>query len=315
MKRISELPKVSSIANNDRFLLDSKDPSGAGARSISFFDLVRSSNNDYNVYQSLDDQNIPVGLRRQIFRGNSLNTISKPTEDGTDVKMNPTAVMPEFWNNIDNGSFKGMFIGDYWTFNKTNTAVGDISNIKWRIVDFDYWYGTGDIACTKHHVVIMPDVPLYEHNMNDTDTTTGGYMGSKMYTEGLNQAKQTANIAFGSEHILNHRECLTNAVTNGYTSGSTWVNSTVELPNETMIHGSHFFSNILANASSVDTVQLAAMQIDPHSISMIRTAYWLRDVVSSDVFAVVSMGRRANRKLANTQNGVRPVFGICKANA
>jgi len=50
--------------------------------------------------------------------------------------------------------------------------------------------------------------------MNDTNITTDGYTGSKMYLEGLEQAKATINSVFGT-HVLTHRKYLCNAVTDG----------------------------------------------------------------------------------------------------
>ena len=82
---------------------------------------------------------------------------------------------------IQNGSFDDIFLGDYWV----------ISGLTYRVADFDYWYRCGDTDFTNHHLVIVPDTNMYTHAMNDTNITEGGYVGSKMYTEGLTQAKNT----------------------------------------------------------------------------------------------------------------------------
>lgn len=74
-------------------------------------------------------------------------------------------------------------------------------------MDFDYWYDCGDTAFTKPHLVIMPDKPLYNAQMNATNITTGGYVGSEMYKKNLAQAKTLAASAFGNL-ILSHREHL-----------------------------------------------------------------------------------------------------------
>lgn len=72
-----------------------------------------------------------------------------------------------------------MFLGDYW----------NIGGRIWRIVDMDYWYNCGDTAFTSHHLVIMPDEALYNAQMNTTNVTTGGYVGSEMYKKNLENAK------------------------------------------------------------------------------------------------------------------------------
>ena len=146
------------------------------------------------------NSNIPIfsnaGSHNGIFHGKNLGT----------------SVTQKQWTAIQNGTFDDLYIGDYWV----------IGGVNWRIAAFDYYYNTGDTAFAKHHAVIVPDASLYSHNMNDTNTTTGGYVGSKMYTEGLEQAKTQIQNAFGASHVLTHRLFLTNATTNGYASGGEW---------------------------------------------------------------------------------------------
>lgn len=153
-----------------------------------------------------------VIMRRNIYRGKNLGT----------------SVTPAQKTAITTGTFEDMYVGDYWVIN----------GVIWRIADINYWYNCGDTSFTKNHLVMVPDSPLYATKMNETDITTGGYVGSKMYTEGLNQAKTTIQTAF-RDLLLTHREILINAVTNGYPSGGAWLNSTVELMNEIMVYGSY----------------------------------------------------------------------------
>jgi hypothetical protein len=159
----------------------------------------------------------------------------------------------------------------------------------------------------------MPDKPLYNAQMNETNITTGGYVGSKMYKENLSQAKTLAASAFGNL-ILTHREHLTNAVTNGYPSGGSWYDSTLELPNEIMMYGSHVFApsgngTIIPNRYTISKTQLALFSVVPKLISN-RATFWLRDVVSSACFARVSYGGNAGSNYASGSGGVRPVFAI-----
>lgn len=206
---------------------------------------------------------------------------------------------------IRNGTFDDLYVGDYWLIN----------NIYYSIVDIDYWWNTGDKRCNTHHLVIMPDRPLYNHVMNDTNITTGGYVNSKMYKEGLEQAKTTINNIFGSSYILNHREYLTNAVTDGHPSGGAWFDSTIELPNEIMIYGSYIFTpshtgnGAIPSLYTVNTSQLSGMRIWKANINR-NINYWLRDVVSASHFAFVTHAGHAARDSASVAIGVRPVFGI-----
>lgn len=221
-----------------------------------------------------------------------------------------TSVTSERWDAIQNGTFDGLFLGDYWTIN----------GVDYIIAAFDYWLNTGDTPCTKHHVVVVPRNQLYTYKFNPTDTTEGGYTGSDLYKNGLTQAKQMVTAAFGSAHILTHREYLVNVVTNGKPTGTDWYDSTIELMNENMVYGGRQFSpmpdgatdprNTLRNYT-VDKSQLPLFRLAPW-IDLVPTQwYWLRDVVSANNFAHVSGDGNAACDGASFPMGVRPVVGIC----
>ena len=206
---------------------------------------------------------------------------------------------------ISSGNFTDMFIGDYWIIN----------DVTWRIASFDYWYRCGDTEdLTTHHVVIVPDSRLYSHVMNDTNITTGGYVGSKMYTEGLEQAKTTIKEAFGEANILTHKEYLTNATSNGYASAGAWYDSTVDLMNEIMVYGCHVHTpandgTTIPTNHTVDKSRLPLFAFRPDLISN-RKWYWLRDVVSATHFAYVDTLGVTSYCSPGESLGVRPVFGI-----
>ena len=229
-----------------------------------------------------------AGSHNSIYRGNNLGS----------------AVTENQWSAIQAGTFDDLYIGDYWMINEIN----------WRIAAFDYFYNCGDTAFTKHHIVIVPDTNLYSHKMNDTNITTGAYVGSKMYTEGLEQAKTTIQNAFGSEHVLSHRIYLSNAVSNGKASAGAWADSTVDLMCEHMVYGSGIFSPVsdgstVPNNYRVEKSQLPLFAHNPKMIG-IRSTWWLRDVITSAYFANVSNYGNANYYNASTDYGVRPAFCI-----
>lgn len=228
-----------------------------------------------------------------------------------------TALTSEQSKAIRAGTFDDMFIGDYWTINGYN----------WRIAHFDYWYRCGDTDCTTHHAVIVPDTPLYTAQMHNTssgayesgttaNTTEGGYVGSDMYKTNLAKAKTMFTTAFGSGHILTHREHLTNAVTNGKPSGGTWCDSNVELMNENMVYGSHIFApasdgSTVPNNYTTSRGQLALFHLEPRFIHANRDYWcWLRDVVSAMAFADVGHDGVAYYHNASVVAGVRPACPI-----
>lgn len=230
-----------------------------------------------------------AGSHNSIYRGKNLGSSVSSTQ----------------WTSIQNGTFNDLYIGDYWV----------IGGVNWRIAAFDYYYTTGDSSFTKHHVVIVPDTSLYTHNMNDTNITTGAYAGSKMHTEGLEQAKTTINNAFGSSHVLSHRIYLNNATSNGRVSTGEWYDSTVDLMCEHMVYGCGVFSPVSDGSSvpsnyRIEKSQLPLFTLDPTKMHNRGASYWLRDVVSSASFANVNGYGRAASYGASNALGVRPAFCI-----
>ena len=230
-----------------------------------------------------------AATHNMIYRGKNLGS-SLTAEQATAIKA---------------GTFKDIYLGDYW----------QIGGVDYLAAGFDYWYQCGDTACTTHHVVIIPRNHLYTYHMNASNTTEGGYVGSDMYKNGLTQAKTTFNSAFGSAHILNHREHLTNAVSNGRPSGGTWYDSTVELPNENMMYGSHIFAPAsdgtdIPNNYTISKSQLPLFRLAPW-LSFTRSYWcWLRDVVSAAYFADAGDNGDCGSNFASYEAGVRPVAGL-----
>ena len=188
-----------------------------------------------------------------------------------------TSVTAEQWAAINEGTFDDLYIGDYWVINGVN----------WRIAAFE---------------------------MNSSNITTGGYIGSEMYTTNLADAKTLINNAFGSAHILNHRQYHTTTVANGRPSAGSWFDSTVELMNEQNVYGGKFFAPTSDGSTvpalyTIDKSQFPLFALEPSRITNGAT-YWLRDVVSAAVFAYVYGCGFAGYYGASVSRGVRPAFSI-----
>lgn len=212
-------------------------------------------------------------------------------------------VTEEQYAAISAGTFDDLYIGDYWT----------IGGVNYRIAAFDYYLNSGDTACTTHHVVLVPDTCLYNAAMNSTATTTGGYVGSAMYKNNLNQAKTTIKSAF-SDHVLKHRIRLTNAVAQGIASDSAWCDSEVDLMCEHMVYGSGIFSPVsngidVPDNFLVEKTQLPLFQHE-HSRICSNDSWWLRDVIAGNLFADVYKTGSADQSNAYNLYGVRPAFCI-----
>ena len=271
---LSELTQINELVSGNKLLVGTTDGNKAIAAEDALFAML--------------DGFAPVELRRVLFRGKNLGTALTAVQKAA----------------IKDGSFKGMFLGDYWS----------IGGRIWRIVDMDYWYNCGDTAFTSHHLVIMPDEALYNAQMNTTNVTTGGYVGSAMYKSNLANAKTIVNAAFQGS-VLTHREYLCNAVANGRPSGGAWFDSSIELPNEPMMYGHLHFSptsdgSTVPSIYTISKTQLALFMVCPRFIVNRSYNQWLRDVVSSANFAIVDLLGYASYYYASASRGVRPVFPV-----
>ena len=230
-----------------------------------------------------------AGAHNSIFRGKFLSS----------------SVTAAQYAAIKAGTFDDLFIGDYWTIN----------GINWRIAAFDYYLGSGSAALTTHHAVIVPDTGLDIQKMNDSNVTTGGYVGSKMYTTNLATARSKVNSAF-SGHVLKHDFHLSNAVTNGKVTGSTDVQQDVVLMSERNVYGQSIMSSECNDGSAspgwytYDRTQFPLFLLAPEFIQKERNYYWLRDVVSASSFARVDTYGYASWTSAGYSFRVRPAFSI-----
>lgn len=283
IKKISELEELESLNNND--VVPIVDTTNGKTKKVLLSKLL----------SGLIPQN--AGAHNSIYRG----------QDITDLFYDGTLS-----EQIAAGTFDDIFVGDY--------IIGKNSNRKYLVADLDYRLHCGDTECTTHHVLMIPEKVMGTAKMNDTNITTGAYLGSKMYTEYLEPFKTVIKNDFETDHILTHRNYFANAVTNGYESAGTWNNSDIELMNELMVYGSNIFHNIingtnLPTSHTIDKSQLSLFRLDKSKIVAFNDAgdrnwYWLRDVVSSPLFAYVTTYGLAGYYYASSVSGVRPAFLI-----
>lgn len=254
--------------------------------------------NEIFAYTKVLKESSGAGLHNSLYRGKNIGTSLSSAQSSA----------------IRAGTFDDMWIGDFWV----------IGGVTYRIADFDYYLHSGDTECTTHHVVVVPDTTLYTAQMNTTDTTAGGYVGSAMYKTSLASAKTTFTNAFGSGHILTHREFLINAVKDGVPGGGAWYDSTVELMDERMVYGATQWDSGHPDGSvakpwdtgkffmySVSCKQLNLFRLRPDLMvagtGSNRKWWWLRNVVSAACFArVASPGHCSNNGASNSGGGVRP---------
>lgn len=277
---------------------------------------TKISKMDSFLYGYLDAV-VPLEMRRNIWRGKNLGSSMGPSGGWIHT-------------NIANGTFKGLFLGDYWE------VVDQFDNTKThmlRIVDFDYWYGTGRSGheCTRHHVVVMPDQPFYSGKLFDTlndeddDSYNKGYYSSKANVGGQNSMVSAFDTPVFNCGVLGHDEPMVKLVgkTKGVPLDVGYQEVNAILPNEMMIFGcpvsmvtndGDLYSinanqNVYATIIINDTTQLSAFRINRKLINS-GVNYWLRDNASSISFSLVDKYGFANSARRDLSAGMRPVIAL-----
>lgn len=218
--------------------------------------------------------------------------------------------------NIQNGTFHDMFIGDYFTINGSSYVIADIN----------YKKGHGDTISLGNHLLLMPTdwskTPTQKlapdnkttHYMNDTDTTAGGFAGTKLYKTYLPQIQQKLEADFGS-HLVQFREVVSTHVDDsGAPDQAEWRDAKAMIPSEVMIFGTMVNGNN-KNGSwynvGDDACQLALMRLNSEERNFHRSNIWLRDIHSASEFADASSNGVASWGVASDPwHGVRAFFLI-----
>ena len=213
-------------------------------------------------------------MHRNIFRGKHLG--ESITEEQLEV--------------IRDGSFADLYVGDYW----------EINGVKYRIADVNYWKNVGypeSEKVQKPHILIVPDTVLGSGQMHTSNSTYGGYRNSEMKSTRLNNIAKTLPDTFKSL-LLTHRMF----------SDGAWINASVDLMSEVMVHGTYICTDN-SNKQTSDTQQLALFQLAPE-LKTIGVNYWLRNVAGSQTYTLISQYGDASSDMATSTYGVRPVFAV-----
>lgn len=227
---------------------------------------------------------------------------------------------------IADGSFSDIYIGDYFTLS------GDIANVpcfveqigddgakslvestqtvnydtKFRIAGLDTYLNTGDTAFTQHHAVIVPDSNIGNNRMNSANVTTGGYVGSFMFASVLPMydAHFSAKL---NNHLLSHREILSNNVTGNQASGWAWADVKINLMSEPEVCGSNLWGN--KYDAGVNYRQFPLFRIASKYICD-RNWCWLKAIAGGSDFTAMTSNGNTTRNGAGVALAVRPCFCI-----
>lgn len=276
---------------------------------------INTLDEEYKAQQeTLDDFNTLISNNQGNIASNTtaLNKLKSRvdiTHNGTCGYVNSNyerkqlTLTTELLDKIKSGDFSDVVCGNYFTLGGHNFSV----------MGADVLLNTGDTQLTQHHLVVMCD-DLYigtgSSLMNDSNTTEGGYQGSKMWKTTIPSIVDELNSLF-LNRIISHRELQSNAVSNGAVTNWAWSwnDVKVNIPSEPQVYGCRVFSNGGSNIGNCYS-QFPLFRIAPQYICC-RQHYWLKDVVSATGFAHVYYNGHANYFYASdTSIGVRPYFLI-----
>ena len=183
--------------------------------------------------------------KRSLVRGNNLGTVMTPAQKAA----------------IIDGSFTGMYLGDYWR----------VAGVNWRIVDFNYWYdqegataANASARITANHVVIVPDdtKALFANIRPFTTTRKATNCGWAHSGPALNRLGVIANAAManlGSNVLRRKTRIPTPFAPTRFAMNQEVLTLSASPMTEQMVHGSR---NLGLPFSTNDTKQLALYKLD-----------------------------------------------------
>ena len=272
------------------------------------------TNNDFLMTFN-DNSESKTRLRDAFY---SLVPDGAPTHNNVFRGQNLGALNATHITNIQNGTFRDMFIGDYFSVNGSNYVIAGINTKHLH----------GDSGPLGNHLILMPDTfskledgtlmnsdGKTTHYMNDTDTTAGGFAGTKLYQTYMPSIQRRLETDFGS-HLLTFREFVSTHVDeNGASDQGKWRDAKLSIPNEVMVYGSALNGNnkngSLYNIGD-DDVQLPLFRLNPDQLTNNRNvSFWLRDIHSASEFAYAGSYGDANwHGASDAWTGVRAFFLI-----
>ena len=193
------------------------------------------------------------------------------------------------YEEIENGTFRDMFIGDYWIIKGKYTINNQEEHYELicRIAAFDYYYLTGEGTYNdllkKHHITIVTDNSFGNAAMYINDYKKyfkdSGYANSEIRTKQLQSAYLAIN-GKNNVNILTHKRLFSKSITKDGVFDYGWFDSNVELMNEVQIYGTVICGRGRVN-STVDNRQFPLFSIDFSKIN-IGVTYLLSSIHSED---------------------------------
>jgi hypothetical protein len=208
-----------------------------------------------------------------------------------------------FASDIKDGTFNNMWVGDYFVVN----------NHTYKIAGFNYKCGHEENTGLTNHLIMITDV-LSSQAMNSTNTTAGGFAGTKLFKNYFPQIESQLQTDFGN-HLLTFKSYLSTSIdSNGAPNNGQWYSLKACMCNSAMWWGkpSQYSNN--ANGAKFnlgdETEQLPIMKLHTAEQSSGGNWVWLRDIYNSSGFADAIDDGSAAWDAAGDSGDVRAFFLI-----
>lgn len=228
----------------------------------------------------------PELLHNVIYRGKSLG-----------------AFTDSYASAVANTQFTDMYVGDTFTQNGHTYKIGGLN----------YLLGADHNSDLPPHLLMITD-NLTECAMNSSDTTRGGFAGSKMWKSYFPTVVKQLQTDFGS-HLLTWNEYLTTGVNGDAANQGAFFPVQASMMNTVMYWGSSGqYSTSASNGTNhnigIETKQLPIMKLHTDEQKNGGNWAWLRDVYDSSGFARATRDGLAHWSYADSSGGVRAFFLI-----
>lgn len=228
--------------------------------------------NNKTMYDIINDLNASIGAfathcagtHNSLFRGTQLDSLD--------------------YEKIADGTFEGMYIGDYVVIND-NT---------YTIAAFDSMLNAQN---TEHHVMLVTDV-MYDAQYNESDDTTTGYALSTLFTNDLETAIETLETDF-EDYLYSHYEYVT------ADAGADWYAMSARPLSETQVFGRPIYDTSVEGQATDRYLPL--FRLNPNAL-ISTEEYWLYNIASDTEWAVVTTEGLCSKEPATTTCGVKLYF-------
>lgn len=210
-------------------------------------------------------------------------------------------------SEVANNDFTNVRSGDIVTFGNNQVYIAEFNR--------NYTHNGRKVPTIDFVSVTHYDGYGYGTKMNDTDTTSGGFVGSKMYTTTLPAINTDLANYFGS-YLYQTQELLTNAVSSGSPSGWSWYGMKARIMSSAEALGCVPYAVSPSAYYGINTnignehQQLALFKVKPELI-VTGENYWLKDVCTASGFGYVyDYGHASISAASNAYIACRVCFSI-----